>query len=161
MLSLRRLQVVALFGLAVLLSSAATGYAEHVSDTEVEWKNTWAQIATGDHWWTNTDFYSYHYFRVENNHPRLSVWITWRWTLKLKLDGKTLTSDAAESKEDSIRVRPGRAESRQGTLSANLAGGMDEEVYQLVSTTEIQLKNASNFRSGWFKVSHTTRIDNE
>ena len=112
-------------------------------------------------WWTDTDFYSTHYFRVENNHPRLSVWITWRWTLKLKLDGKTLTSDAAESKEDSIRVRPGRAESRQGTLSANLAGGMDEEVYQLVSTTEIRLRNTSNFRSGWFKVSHTTRVDNE
>lgn len=160
MLSLRRLHVVALLGLAMLLFSAVTGYAEHVSDEFPEWKDTWSQISTGEHWWTSTDFYSTHYFNVENN-SNVSVWITWKWTLKLKLDGTTLTSDAAESIKDSIKVRPGKSQSRQGTLSANLVGGLQEDVYRLVSTTEIQLKNGNGFRSTWYEVSHTTRIDNE
>ena len=156
MLSLRRLQVAALFGLAVLLFSAVTGYAEHISDEFPEWKDTWSQISTGDH----SDTYSYHYFNVENN-SNVSVWITWKWTHKLKQNGRTLASDAAESIKDSIKVRRDRSESRQGGLSANLAGGLRNEVYHIVSTTEIQLKNGNGFRSKWYKVSHTTRVDLE
>ena len=140
---------------------AVTGYAAHVSDKNGTWKEALWQIATGDHWWNDTDTYSYHYMYVEN---RSNTWVdlTYKWIHQFKQGNIVLKSDQIWNRNRPLRIGRDNTYSTSGWLNTHTSGGIpDGNIYHIVSTTKIKMENGHGFTSIWYEISHTTRVDLE
>ena len=160
MLSIRRFKrsrTTLFTALAVLLIGVVTVYASHVEQRNGElWNDQvlW-QIATGDHEWSNTDTYSYHYMYVENN---LNTWVdlTYKWSHELKQGNVVLESDQSGNLSNPLRIASGDTYSTSGWLSTNTVGGIPAGQYSIKSTTKIKMRNGHGFSQNWLPVSKTT-----
>lgn len=162
MLSLRRFKrskTTLLTALAVLSIYAVTGYTDHVAqnngklwDDQVLW-----QIATGDHEWSDTDTYSYHYMYVENN---LNTWVklTYQWKHEFKEGNVLLQSDQIGNASNPRTINSGDTYSTSGWLNTYTAGGIDPGNYSIKSTTKIKMKNGHGFSQDWIPISKITHF---
>ena len=173
MLSLRPIQAMVLFVLAVLLICTVGSYAEddRIEAEEGRWMNdkVYWDIATGKHSWNSYNTHSWHRVFVRNDSTIYNLTVTFSWEHKVIKIGANTDATREDNSDGSFSVpaRSGVQEEgreRSGWLGPNVSGWLRTGSYKLISRTEVQIKNDKKPRpatSDTEKVTKTTRFEIE
>ena len=149
MLSLRPVQAMVLFVLAVLLICAVGSYADDRIETDDgRWMNNkvYWDIATGHHSWNSYNTHSWHRVFVRNDSTERNLTVTFWWEHDvIKIGANTdATREDNSSGSFSVPKRSGVQEEgreRIGWLGPNVSGWLVAGNYKLISRTKVQIKN--------------------
>ena len=148
MLSLRPVQVMVLFVLAVLLICPVGSYANHDIDTNSGWwpsiddKQVFWKVTTGEHDWNSSSTYSWHRVFIQN-HSDLGLAVEFRWNHKVKNVGTNDTK--TDNSSGGFSVAAGEdpvSGSREGWLGPDFSGWLVEgDTYEIESKTRVSFEN--------------------
>ena len=158
MLSLRPVQVMVLFVLAVLLICPVGSYAN--TSTNYSWwpsidnKKVYWKVTTGHHSWDGCNTHSWHRAFVQNHSIEDSLTVTYRYFHKV-------TDEANHSRDDEFEgsfslaamdaeLKNPVSDSRSGWLWPDVSGWLIEgDTYEILSQTKVKFTTSNGQEMGF------------
>ena len=150
MLSLRRLQAMVLFVLAVLLIGTVGAYANHDLKTNSGWwedndgEQVFWKVTTGEHSWNSYNTHSWHRVFIQN-HTEHNLTVEFDWIHEVT---KVATNEIKKDNSHGVfSVASGTfpvSEAREGWLGPDVSGWLLPGMYELQSQTKVEFTNDAN-----------------
>ena len=165
MLSLRTVQAMVLFILAVLLIVAVGSYAN--TSTNYNWwpsidnKKVYWKVTTGHHSLDGCNSHSWHRVFVQNHSTEDSLTVTYRYLHEIKDEANDSQDDEFEGSFSlaamDAQLKNPVSGSREGWLWPDVSGWLETGDYELQSQTKVKFTTSNGQEMGFKTV---TRITN-